>query len=139
MQLNTGLDLLHRRIEEWTEQALIEPGVAEREVEAFREYGSDLVAFLHEFVEQLEVSNDDVMALDEDASGPEVCEELVDSLFDAWERIDFGERPATFEVDEFREVIEAVADVLATPISDGADAELDEATDELDEFLATAW
>ncbi len=137
MYLNMGLALLHRRIEEWTEEALLQQQLAEMEVEAFREYGSELMAYLHERVEEMELGYEELMIPGSDATSGELCEELMGALLDAWERLAFGERPAQLRIDELREVLEALAEVLEAP-ADDAGAELEEATDVLDDFLASA-
>ena len=138
MHLNMGLDLLHRRIEEWAEEAMIEPDVPEREVEAFREYGSELVAFLHDVSEEMELGFEDLMVPGDDATAGELCEELTQTFLDEWERLSFGERPGGLEMDALREVLEAVTEVVEAPVDD-ADLELEDAAELLDEFLADTW
>lgn len=138
MELRIALDLLHRRIEEWTEEAMIEPDVSDREVEAFREYGSELVAHLHEAAEQLGAAQRDLFLAEKGSSSADIVEELVEAFVDEWDQLGFGERPAGLELDELREVMEPVADVLEAS-ADEADMELAEATEVLDDFIAGTW
>lgn len=138
MRLQLGLDLLHRRIEEWTEAALVEAEMRFPEAEGFLEFGSDLVAFLHEIVEEWEWTDQELMLTGPEASSEELCEELMTALLAAWERDDFEERPDRLRLDELRSVMEAIAEVLESPCDEGDD-ELDVANDEIEEFLSEAW
>lgn len=134
MQLNMALDLLHRRIEEWTEEAMIEPDTPTAQAEGFREFGSELVAYLHEAAEKMEMTVEELMIPENDAENWELCDEIAELLLDEWAMIDFAERPAGVELDELRPLLVAVADVLEAPADDCA-PELEEANEMLDEFL----
>jgi hypothetical protein len=136
--LQVALDLLHRRIEEWTEAALLEPDVSNSSAEGFREYGADLVAFLIDIVETWEVGDEDLMLDGADATGREVCEEVVRAIVEQWEEADFGERPADLEIDELRTILEAISEVLESSVED-ADDEMDQALELLEPFLAEVW
>ncbi len=136
--MTLGFDLLHRRIEEWTERAQIEPDAPMTEIEGFGEYGADLVAFLQDVLEELEVTDAELMLASNDAPSGELCEELVRAVLEEWERLDFGERPAGLELDDFRQVMESVAEVLESEPGE-VHSELEEAVESLDEFLADAW
>ena len=137
MLLKLGLDVLHRRIEEWTEEALVEDDAPNSHIEGFREYGSDLVAFLHDLVEQLELGQEELQLSGTNVTSYELCEEVVRVLV-AVEQGEFGEQPLGVEVEEFKPVMEAVAEVLDGPLED-YDEELEEANDYLEEFMANVW
>lgn len=135
MQLKMALDTLHRKIEEWTEEALIEPEVPEPDAEGFREFGSELVGYLHDTAEKLELSLEEVVVPERGASGEELCEELTDIFLDEWAMTDFAERPVGVHLEGLQEVMDAVAEVLEASPEDSR-LELEEATLQLDEFLA---
>lgn len=136
--MQVALDLLHRRIEEWTEAAMLEPDVSSSSAEGFREYGADLVAFLIDIVETWEVGDEELMLDATDATGREVCEEVVRAIVEQWEEADFGERPADLEIDELRSILEAISEVLESSVDD-ADDVMDEALELLEPFLAEVW
>lgn len=138
MRLHLALDLLHRRIEEWTDAAISEPEVANAQAEAFREYSADLVAFLIDVVETWEVGDEELMLDGTDSSGREACEEVVRAIVEQWEEADYGERPAELEIDELRAIMEAIADVLDASVDD-ADEVVDEALELLEPFMAEVW
>ncbi len=133
-----GFDLLHRRIEEWSERAQIEPDAPMTAIEGFVEYGSDLVAFLHEVGEELELFDEELMLTGNDSPSGELCEELTRVLVEKWELLDFAERPPGVDLDELRPVLETVAEVLESEPGDVED-ELEEAVELLDEFIAGSW
>lgn len=134
MRLKMALDMLHRHIEEWTEEAMIEPEVADPDAEGLREFGSELVAYLHEAAEKLEIDRQNVVVPEKDADSRELCEEITEVFVDEWTMMDFAERPAGVHIEGLREVMEAVADVLEAAPED-CDWELEAATEQLDEFL----
>lgn len=138
MRLKVALDLLHRRIEEWTEAAMIEPDVSNTSAEGFREYAADLVAFLIDLVETWEFGDEDVMIEATAATGREICDELVRAFVELWDDADFGERPADIEIDEVRDILECIADVLESSVEE-ADDEMEVAVEELEAFLADVW
>lgn len=135
MRLQMALDMLHRKIEEWTEKAFIAPEVSEPKIEAFLEFGSDLVAHLHEVAGQLEIVDEEAMVPETDAAGPELCDEIAELFLDEWAHIDFTERPPGAQIDELGEVMDAIAEVLDAPPED-CEMELEEATEMLDDYLA---
>ena len=137
MQLRTGLDLLHRRIEEWTELVVREEPGLENALEGFREYGTDLVAFLHDMVEQLGIAQNEIFVADKDVTSLELVEEVMEAFIEEWEQLGFGEQPAELDLDALRPVMEAIAAVLEAPLDD-AEEPLDEATTYLEEFVAQA-
>lgn len=138
MRLTMGFDLLHRRIEEWSEEAQIEPDVSRTAVEGFREYGSDLVAFLHNVGEELELSREELVLAGNDTPSGELCEEMTDFLLDEWNRLDFGERPAGMDLDELPEVMESVAEVLEAEPAE-ASMQIEEAVELMDDFVGPTW
>ena len=135
MRLKMALDALHRKIEEWTEEAMIEPEVEDAELEGFREFGTELVGYLHDAAEKLEIDDRELVIPPDDIDADELCEELTDIFVDEWAMIDFAERPIGVEIDGLREVMEMVAEALQAPPDDCVD-ELEDAIMELDDFLA---
>ena len=134
MRLTMALDMLHRKIEEWAEEAFIEPDVSDIAIEGFVEFGSDMVAYLHELAEQFEMSDEEVMLPEMEAEGAELCDEIATLFVDEWALRDFAERPAGVDIEGLRELMETVADVLSAP-PDDCEMELETAIEELDEFL----
>lgn len=130
MRLQQGLDLLHRRIEEWMEEEMLESELGDSEVEAFGEYGSDLVAFLQEVIEDMEVGGEELSIVGQDMTSRELTEELWEVLNEAWEHIEFAERPVGVRLEELRLVLVGVAKVL-----DGSEGEREEDLEEVVELL----
>ncbi len=135
MRLQQGLDLLFRRIEEWTEEGLMIADLGDPTVEAFGEYGADLVACLQDVIEEMELGSEELGLSGREVPSRELCEELSESLVNSWERMEFSERPVGLPIDELRGVLMAVASVLEVHAEDGEDA-VAEAVEQLDEFLA---
>lgn len=135
MRLQEGLDLLHRRVEEWTEEALYEVEGSDPEVEGFGEYGVDLIAFLQDVVGELEVGDEQLALANNEVSSRELCEELWTTLSTSWETVEFADRPAGLQIDELRPVLLAVAAVLDKDFEDAED-HLEDAVEILEEFMA---
>lgn len=135
MRFQEGLDLLHRRVEEWTEEALQEADGSDADVEGFGEYGVDLIAFLQDMVEELEVGDEALKLASREASSRELCEEIWTVMSTSWEAVEFADRPAGLHVDELRPVLMALAAVLDEPLDEGEDL-LEEAVEELEEFMS---
>lgn len=138
MNVTMGVDLLYRRIEEWTEQAMIEPEVSEAEAEALGEYGADFIAFLHDVADELELGQRDMMIQGADASSREVCEELLGIFVDEGASVGIGGSATELRLEGLPDVFEAIAAVLEAPFDDATE-ELEEATEGLEEFLADSW
>ena len=134
MRFQEGLDLLHRRVEEWTEEALQEAEGSDAEVEGFGEYGADLIAFLQDMVEELEVGDENLTLASREVSSRELCEEIWTVMSTAWEAVEFADRPAGLHVDELRPVLMSLAAVLDEPI-DEANEILEDAVEDLEEFM----
>lgn len=135
MRLQEGLDLLHRRVEEWTEEALQEAEGSNPDIEGFGEYGVDLIAFLQDVVEELEVGDETLKLASNQVASRELCEELWTVLSTYWETVEFADRPAGLHIDELRPVLLCLATVLDEPLDEVDDA-LEEAVEILEEFMA---
>lgn len=134
MHLQQSLDLLHRRVEEWSEEAMVDSEELASEIEAFGEYTTDLVAGLHDLVEEIEAADEELRLSSPDPSSRELCEELYVVLVETWEHIEFAERPADIQVEELNQVLLAVAAVLDAPTDECQD-ELEEAVELLEEYV----
>lgn len=138
MHLQHSLDLLHRRVEEWSEEAMVDSEELVSEIEAFVEYATELVAGLHDLVEEIEAGDEELRLSSPEPSSRELCEELFVVLQETWEHIEFAERPADIQIEELNQVLAAVATVLDSP-TDECGEELDEAVELLDEFIVEAF
>ncbi len=138
MNVTMGVDLLHRRIEEWTEEAAIEPTVSDMDAEAFREYGSDLIAFLHDVVDELELGQESMILQQSSAGSRELCDELLEIIVEEGMGMGLGTSSMELRLEGLPDVFEAIGDVLEAPVAD-SDEELEEAVDGLEDFLADTW
>ncbi len=139
MRLQLGLDLLHRRIEEWAEEALIVGERASLKIEAFEEYGADLIATLHDLSEELELSSESLGLTGTEVPIRELCEELWNTLREGWEMVEFADQPMEFRVEELHTVLVSVAGVLSMPpdeFDDDTEELLEESVELLDEYLS---
>lgn len=130
MRLQLGLDLLHRRIEEWAEEALVVAESATIKIEAFEEYGADLIATLHDAAEELEISSEPLGVTGTEVPVRELCDEIWNTLREGWDMVEFADQPMELRVDELHAVLRSLTAVLTTP--------LDEFDDEGEEFLEEA-
>lgn len=134
MRLQQSLDVLHRRVEEWSEVAMVDSEDYISEIEAFVEYATEIVAELQDLVEEIEAGDEELRLSSPEPSSRELCEELYTVLEETWEHIEFADRPANIQVEELNPVLMAVGAILDGPTEDCGE-ELEEAVELLDEFI----
>lgn len=138
MRLQQGLDVIHRQIEEWAEAA---GEVLDGEsVDGFVDLATELLTHIQEIVEELDLDGETLRVPTGQVGIKEVGEGLGIALAQAWELLEFGQRPSELHFDQIEPLLIAMAELLELdPEDDEAEDEVERVTTLLDEFLSDTY
>jgi len=138
MRLQQGLDVIHRQMEEWAEVA--GEALDNETVDGFVDLATELLTHIQEIVEELDLDGEPLRVPTAQVGIKEVGEGLGIALAQAWELLEFGQRPSELHFDQIEPLLITMAEMLEMdPEDDGAEEEVERVTGLLDEFLSDTY
>ncbi|RAL20413.1 hypothetical protein DL240_16545 [Lujinxingia litoralis] len=135
MRLQQGLDVIHRQMEEWAEAA--GEVLDSEDVDGLVDLATELLTQIQEIVEELDLDTETLRVPTGQVGIKEVGEGLGIALAQAWELLEFGQRPSELHFDQIEPLLVAFAELLELdPEADEAEEEVERITTMLDEFLS---
>ena len=138
MRLQQGLDVIHRQMEEWAEVA--GEALDNETVDGFVDLATELLTHIQEIVEELDLDGEPLRVPTAQVGIKEVGEGLGIALAQAWELLEFGQRPSELHFDQIEPLLITMAELLEMdPEEDNAEDEVERVTGLLDEFLSDTY
>lgn len=138
MRLQQGLDVIHRQMEEWAE--LAGEALDNETVDGFVDLATELLTHIQEIVEELDLDGEPLRVPTAQVGIKEVGEGLGIALAQAWELLEFGQRPSELHFDQIEPLLITMAELLEMdPEEDNAEDEVERVTGVLDEFLSDTY
>src|SRR5690554_812834 len=138
MRLQQGLDVIHRQMEEWAEVA--GEALDNETVDGFVDLATELLTHIQEIVEELDLDGEPLRVPTAQVGIKEVGEGLGIALAQAWELLEFGQRPSELHFDQIEPLLITMAEMLEMdPEEDNAEDEVERVTGLLDEFLSDTY